>query len=120
MSAIYPFDIQRIEKPWGYELLLARTSQYMGKLLHVRAGFALSLQYHNVKEETIYLNDGEAVLHYRDASGAIQQQPLQPGTSLHIPPGAVHRLEAVTDCNFFEVSTPQLDDIVRLDDRYGR
>ena len=77
MSAIYPFDIQRIEKPWGYELLLARTSQYMGKLLHVRAGFALSLQYHNVKEETIYLNDGEAVLHYRDASGAIQQQPLQ-------------------------------------------
>jgi mannose-6-phosphate isomerase-like protein (cupin superfamily) len=105
----------RTDKPWGYELLIALTPQYAGKILHVTAGHALSLQYHREKDETIYLHRGEAVLH-TDTSPVC----MKPGESYHIPPGTVHRLEAVVDCDFFEVSTTQLDDVVRLEDRYGR
>lgn len=112
--------IQRTEKPWGYELLIARTEQYVGKILHVEAGHALSLQYHEEKDETIYLNQGEAVLHYHDPVGQLQRVAMQPGVSYHIPPHSVHRLEALTNCDFFEVSTTQLDDVVRLEDQYGR
>ena len=112
--------IQRTDKPWGYELLIAKTPQYVGKVLHVNPGQSLSLQYHLEKDETIYLFKGEAVMHYHDDQGKPQQKPMQPGVSFHVPPHAVHRLQAVTDCDFFEVSTIQLDDVVRLEDQYGR
>lgn len=110
----------KTEKPWGYELLIAHTEHYVGKILHVTAGHALSLQYHREKEETIHLFRGEAVLHTEDAERRPVQQDMKPGFSFHIPPGTVHRLEAVVDSDFFEVSTTQLDDVVRLEDRYGR
>ena len=111
---------KRIEKPWGYELLIALTDQYAGKILHVSAGHALSLQYHRQKDETIYLHRGEALLHTQNGDGVLSQLHIKPGESFHLPPGTVHRLEAVADCDFFEVSTTQLDDVVRLEDRYGR
>ena len=114
------FDPQRTEKPWGYELLWARTEQYVGKILHVAAGHALSLQYHQFKDETIFLMSGRARLHFGKTADAIQSLDLNAGDSYHIPPGSLHRLEAIVDCDFFEVSTPQLEDVVRLEDRYGR
>lgn len=110
----------RTEKPWGYELLIALTPHYAGKILHVTAGHALSLQYHREKDETIYLHEGEAVLHTQDGTGEVTRLVMKPGEGYHIPPGTIHRLEAVADCDFFEVSTTQLDDVVRLEDRYGR
>ncbi|MBI2885835.1 MAG: cupin domain-containing protein [Chloroflexi bacterium] len=114
------FDPIKTEKPWGYELLVAQTPHYVGKILHVRAGHALSLQYHRIKDETIHLFSGEALVHFQDGQARPAAQRVGPGASFHIPPGAVHRLEAVTDCDFFEVSTPHLEDVVRLEDRYGR
>lgn len=117
---IEPFVPVRTGKPWGYELLLARTEQYVGKILHVTAGNALSLQYHREKDETIYLHAGRAVMHFHDDAGVPGSRPMQPGDSFRVPPGSVHRIEATADCDFFEVSTPQLDDVVRLEDRYGR
>ena len=117
---IQRFEPRRTDKPWGHEILLAHTQYYVGKILHVHAGQALSLQYHELKDETIYLHSGEALLHFRDQAAGSGCRKMSPGSSFHIPPGAVHRLEAVTDCDFFEVSTPQLEDVVRLDDRYGR
>ena len=113
-------DPQRTDKPWGYELLIARTSLYIGKILHVNAGHALSLQYHEKKDETIYLHAGKAFLHYGESVAQLVSQELAQGSSFHIPPGTLHRLEAITDCDFFEVSTPHLEDVVRLEDRYGR
>lgn len=115
------FNPEKVDKPWGYELLIAYTSSYVGKVLHIKAGHALSLQYHERKDETIHLYAGAALLHFQE--GAARQttsRRIGPGASFHIPPGAVHRLEAITDCDFFEVSTPQMDDVVRLEDRYGR
>ena len=113
-------DPPKTEKPWGYELLIAHTPHYVGKILHVTAGHALSLQYHREKDETIHLYQGEAVLHGEDESGRPTMEEMKPGVSFHIPPGTVHRLEALADSDFFEVSTIQLDDVVRLEDRYGR
>ena len=117
---IEELDPQKTDKPWGYELLIARTAIYVGKILHVNAGHALSLQYHEEKDETIYLHAGKAFLHHGDSSAGLVSRELVPGTSIHIPPGTLHRLEAITDCDFFEVSTPHLEDVVRLEDRYGR
>ncbi|MSQ27571.1 MAG: cupin [Dehalococcoidia bacterium] len=117
---IEAFAPVRTDKPWGYELLLAQTGQYVGKILHVTAGNALSLQYHREKDETIYLHAGRAVMHYHDDAGVPGNRPMLPGHSFHVPPGSVHRIEALADCDFFEVSTPQLDDVVRLEDCYGR
>ncbi len=117
---IEPVQPHRTDKPWGYELLIAHTSQYVGKILHLTAGQALSLQYHREKEETLHLFSGRALLHTQDASGKHEQQEMAKGASYHIPPGTIHRLEAITDSDFFEVSTTQLDDVVRLEDRYGR
>lgn len=114
------FETPRTDKPWGYELLIAKTGVYVGKVLHVAAGQALSLQYHEQKDETIYLFRGEAIMVYHDDTGARGELPMRAGDSFHIPPRSVHRLQALTDCDFFEVSTPQLDDVVRLEDRYGR
>ena len=117
---IEPLNPPKTEKPWGYELLIAHTPYYVGKILHVTAGHALSLQYHREKDETIHLYRGEAVLHGEDESGRPTSEEMKPGISFHIPPGTVHRLEALADSDFFEVSTTQLDDVVRLEDRYGR
>lgn len=115
----HDFPVRRVEKPWGYEVIFAVTDRYCGKLLFVRAGEALSLQYHREKDETIYLQEGlaEVVICERDASVT---EVVPPGRAFRIPPGTVHRLRALEDSLFLEVSTPHLDDVVRLEDRYGR
>lgn len=112
-------DIARVEKPWGYELHWARTDRYVGKVLHITAGHALSLQYHNRKEETILVWSGRMVLEIGEA-GNLETRELGPGDRVHVPPGTVHRMTAVEDCDLFEVSSPELDDVVRLTDKYGR
>ena len=109
----------RVEKPWGYELHWAKTDRYVGKVLHVKAGHALSLQYHNVKDETIYLYAGRMLFEI-ERDGQLRQQEMRPGDAVHITPGTVHRMTAIEDCDVLEVSTPELDDVVRIEDRYGR
>ena len=111
--------VVRVDKPWGYELLWARTDRYVGKIIHVNAGHALSLQYHHVKTETVYLASGKVRYEIKDGD-ALRSLDLSPGDRLHIPAGTVHRVTALEDADIFEVSTPELDDVVRLEDRYGR
>jgi mannose-6-phosphate isomerase-like protein (cupin superfamily) len=111
---------ERIDKPWGYELIWARTDRYVGKILHIDAGHALSLQYHERKDETLYLLAGTLELELGDDEHALQTIALAPGESVHMWPGRRHRLTARTACDVLEVSTPELDDVVRLADRYGR
>jgi mannose-6-phosphate isomerase len=112
--------VSHIVKPWGYELIYALTENYCGKVLFVRAGACLSLQYHRLKDETIYLQDGDAVIELGTDDGNTRVLAIAPGASFHVPPGTVHRLRARTDSTFLEVSTPHLDDVVRIEDRYGR
>lgn len=109
----------RVDKPWGYELRWAVTNRYVGKVIHVEAGHALSLQYHEVKEETILLWNGRIKFEIERDGKRITQE-LTPGQSIHITPGTVHRMTAIEDSDIFEVSTPELQDVVRLEDRYGR
>jgi mannose-6-phosphate isomerase len=109
----------RVDKPWGYELWWARTDRYVGKIIHVNAGHALSLQYHRVKTETVYLASGRAVYEIKDGDDLVKLE-MSAGDRLHIPAGTVHRVIAVDDIDIFEVSTPEVDDVVRLEDRYGR
>jgi mannose-6-phosphate isomerase len=109
----------RVEKPWGYELIWAHTERYVGKILHVRKGHALSLQYHRAKDETIHLLSGRLELQTGDAN-TLETRVLQPGESFHITPGLRHRMIAIEDSDVLEASTPELDDVVRLEDRYGR
>ena len=109
----------RVEKPWGYELHWALTDRYVGKVLHVHAGHALSLQYHNRKDETILLWAGRILMEIQEGPDLAQRE-MRPGDRLHIPPGTIHRMTAVEDSDIIEVSTPELDDVVRLEDRYGR
>jgi mannose-6-phosphate isomerase len=112
-------DVTRVDKPWGYELHWARTDRYVGKVIHVNAGHALSLQYHNVKDETILLWSGRLEFEItRD--GETSTFEMTPGERIHVAPKTVHRMTAVVDCDIIEVSTPELDDVVRLEDRYGR
>ena len=113
--------VRRVEKPWGHEIIWAHTDQYVGKILHIKAGHALSVQYHEVKDETVYLLTGELKYWVRlDGSDSLEDQRLRPGDAFRITPGTVHYMEAVTDCDVLEASTPHLDDVVRLQDRYGR
>ncbi len=112
--------IEHVQKPWGYELIWAKTKDYVGKVLHIRQGQQLSLQYHRQKEETIFLQSGKLQLLIEDESGSMETVPLLAGDAHHIPVGKKHRMIALEDCTIFEVSTPQLDDIVRLEDSYGR
>lgn len=107
--------MKRVEKPWGYELWWAVTDKYVGKLIHVNQGQALSLQYHNVKHESMYVVSGEAVIMVDG-----QSLTVGAGDAVEIPPLTRHRLTAVTDVDVMEVSTPELDDVVRLEDHYGR
>ena len=117
-----PFRGERIDKPWGYELVWAHTDRYVGKLLHIDAGQALSLQYHRVKDETLHLLSGalELEVGVEDEASSLETLTLRPGDSIHMWPGRRHRLTARTACEVLEVSTPELDDVVRLADRYGR
>jgi mannose-6-phosphate isomerase-like protein (cupin superfamily) len=111
---------EHVEKPWGHEVIWARTDRYVGKILHVRAGEALSLQYHRRKDETIRVLTGALRLEVARAGEAPREVRLGPGDGWHITPGLRHRMIAVEDTDVLEVSTPELDDVVRLDDRYGR
>ena len=143
-------EVTTVPKPWGYETIWARTDRYVGKILHIRAGHALSVQYHNRKDETVYLLSGELkywVSDERRAQGAerhelpgphrtagtgetpaaargpipqLRDVHLRVGDAFRLTPGTIHYMEAVTDCDVLEVSTPELDDVVRLKDRYGR
>lgn len=114
-------EIQRVEKPWGYELIWAKTGDYVGKMLFIKKGHQLSLQYHEKKEETIIVHSGQMRFVFEEAKG---QAPIEiilnPGDAHHIPTGRIHRMIAAEDCTVFEVSTPHLDDVIRLEDGYGR
>ena len=108
-----------MDKPWGYELIWARTDRYVGKILHVKAGHVLSLQYHNFKDETMHVLSGELILRTQDGERLLSRA-FKAGETAHIPPKLIHQIEAVVDSNVLEASTPELDDLVRLQDRYGR
>jgi mannose-6-phosphate isomerase len=111
--------VKRVPKPWGYEIIWAHTDRYVGKVLHINAGHALSVQYHNHKDETIYLLSGE-MTYWVKLGGELEDVRLTQGDAFRITPGTVHYMEAITDCDILEASTPELDDVVRLQDRYGR
>ncbi len=113
-------DVRRVEKPWGHEEIFAATDRYVGKILFIRAGEALSLQYHRRKDETIRILDGEMELSHGADGQQLATLRMAPGCTARIRPGQLHRMVAVTDCRVLEVSTPELDDVVRLEDRYGR
>ena len=110
----------RVDKPWGHELIWAQTDRYVGKVLHINAGETLSLQYHEVKDETIFLFSGEMRFWVGSAPDSLEEVRLEAGEAYRVLPGTIHRMEAVTDCDVMEASTPHLDDVVRLEDRYGR
>jgi mannose-6-phosphate isomerase len=117
----WAFQPRRVEKPWGYELIWAQTDHYAGKVLFVRAGQSLSLQFHNEKDESWYVQSGRAELELGEAGqGALNTEVIAEGASFHFVPGTVHRVTALEDTTILEVSTPQLDDVVRLEDKYGR
>ena len=108
-------------KPWGHETIWAHTDRYVGKVLHINAGEALSVQYHEQKDETIFLLSGTLIYRVQaEGKTALEDVHLRVGESYRITPGTIHQMEAVTDCDVLEVSTPELDDVVRLTDRYGR
>jgi mannose-6-phosphate isomerase len=112
---------RKVEKPWGSELIYVLTDRYAGKLLFVRAGEELSLQFHKVKDEAWYILEGRVELELGAAGeGVLACEVVGPGSSFHFGPGTVHRVRALQDTTILEVSTPELDDVVRLEDSYGR
>jgi mannose-6-phosphate isomerase len=112
-------QVVKVPKPWGHETIWARSDRYLGKILHINAGQELSVQYHNRKDETVHLLSGELI--YRVQSDAdLKDVQLKLGESFRITPGTIHQMVAVTDCDVLEVSTPEVDDVVRLSDKYGR
>jgi mannose-6-phosphate isomerase-like protein (cupin superfamily) len=113
--------VKHVPKPWGHETIWAITDRYCGKILHINAGQALSVQYHNKKDETIYLLSGEMIYWVALEEGQpLKDMKLKQGEAFRITPGTVHYMEAITDCDILEASTPELDDVVRIKDRYGR
>ncbi|MGK5087820.1 cupin domain-containing protein [Bdellovibrionota bacterium FG-2] len=112
--------IQKITKPWGHELIWAKTNAYAGKILHINKGERLSLQYHREKFETILVYSGKMNFVFENDAGILQDIILDAGEAYHIPRGRKHRMIALETCEVFEVSTPQLDDVVRIEDSYGR
>ena len=116
----YGSSPRRVEKPWGWELIWAETDHYVGKLLFVRGGESLSLQYHELKDESWLVREGRAHLELGERGGELETHEIGPGDAFRFRPGTVHRLSAIEDTLVVEVSTPQLDDVVRLEDRYGR
>ena len=112
---------RRVEKPWGHELIWARTDAYVGKLLFVKAGESLSLQFHREKDESWLVHSGRAKLELGSVGDAmLKVEVVGAGAAFRLPPGTVHRITAVEDATILEVSTTQLEDVVRLEDRYGR
>jgi mannose-6-phosphate isomerase-like protein (cupin superfamily) len=115
------FFPKRVEKPWGYESWWAHADRYVGKLIHVDEGKRLSWQFHEHKDETMHCLSGSAILVHEDQNGKIIEEPLKPGESFRITPGMKHRLKAgVGGCDVLEASTPEVDDVIRLEDDYGR
>jgi mannose-6-phosphate isomerase len=113
--------VTHVPKPWGHETIWALSERYVGKILHINAGHELSVQYHNRKDETVYLLAGEIVYRVqRDGDDILDDMKLKVGESFRITPGTIHQMIAVTDCDVLEVSTPEIDDVVRLSDKYGR
>jgi mannose-6-phosphate isomerase-like protein (cupin superfamily) len=111
--------MKRVEKPWGYELIWAHTDRYVGKLLHIDAGHSLSRQYHEIKEETLIVISGELILELGDEENR-ERRVLGPREAFHVAPFTIHRFIAENTVELMEVSTPELDDVVRLEDDYGR
>ena len=117
----WSFEARRVEKPWGSELIWAHAEEYAGKVLFVRAGHSLSLQFHNEKDESWYVQSGRAEVQLGDAGESLlNTEVIRAGACLRFRPGTVHKLKALEDTTILEVSTPHLDDVVRLEDRYGR
>ena len=117
----WAFPTRRVEKPWGWELIWAHSESYAGKVLFVRAGHSLSLQFHNEKDESWYVQSGSAEVQLGDAGEAVlSTEIVRPGACFRFRPGTVHRVRALEDTTILEASTPQLDDVVRLEDDYGR
>jgi len=117
----WAFEPRRVEKPWGWELVWAETEHYVGKVLFVKAGESLSLQFHREKDEAWYVESGRARIELGDAGeAALKEEIVAAPAYFRFPPGTVHRITAVEDTTIVEVSTPHLDDVVRLEDRYGR
>ncbi len=113
--------ITRVSKPWGYETIWAHSERYTGKIIHINAGHELSVQYHNKKDETVYLLSGQIIYRVqRNGDEVLDDVRLQVGESFRVIPGTIHQMVAVTDCEVLEVSTPEVNDIVRLSDKYGR
>ena len=113
--------VTRVTKPWGHEIIWALSERYVGKILHINAGHELSVQYHNRKDETVYLLSGEIVYRVqKEGDDVLDDMHLKVGESFRITPGTIHQMIAVTDCDVLEVSTPEIDDVVRLSDKYGR
>jgi mannose-6-phosphate isomerase len=114
-------EVRRVEKPWGHELIWAITGVYCGKVLFVKAGASLSLQFHHEKEESWYVQSGRAKLELGEVGQAVlDEEVIAAGAAFHYRPGTVHRVTAIEDTTILEVSTPHLDDVVRLEDNYGR
>lgn len=113
---------KRVDKPWGYEIWWAQTDRYVGKFLHIKAGASLSLQYHEQKDETILVQAGTLLFETgsRDDLKNLRKIEMTAGDRFHITPGTVHRMTGVTDVDIVEVSTPEVHDVVRLEDKYGR
>ena len=111
---------RRVEKPWGHEEIWAWTDRYVGKLLVIETGKRLSLQHHEVKDEWVYVLEGRLLLTLENEAGEVQQRELGPGEGAHVATRRVHRYEALETCRLIEVSTPELDDVVRLEDDFGR
>jgi mannose-6-phosphate isomerase-like protein (cupin superfamily) len=117
----WAFEPRKVEKPWGYELIWAEADAYVGKVLFVKAGESLSLQFHRDKDESWLVQSGRARLELGSAGDAIlNEEVIAPGAAFRFRPGTVHRITAIEDTTIIEVSTPELDDVVRLEDRYGR
>jgi mannose-6-phosphate isomerase len=112
--------MRRVEKPWGHELIWAVTDRYVGKVLHIKAGEKLSLQYHRRKDETVMVWSGRMRFEHFQEGEQPQFKEMGPGDAFHVTPGLRHRMIAVEDTDVFEVSTTELDDVVRLEDAYGR
>lgn len=118
--AVQPAGTGRVDKPWGYELRWAITDRYLGKLIHIDAGQQLSLQYHVQKDEAIFVQSGLLDMLLENDTGVVERHRLGPGMSARIRPCRRHRFIAVDDTELFEVSSPEIDDVVRLEDSYGR
>jgi mannose-6-phosphate isomerase-like protein (cupin superfamily) len=112
--------MKRVEKPWGHEMIWAVTDRYVGKVLHIKAGHKLSLQYHQKKDETVMVWKGKMHFEHFLEGQAPQIKEMGPGDAFHVTPLLRHRMIAIEDTDVFEVSTTELDDVVRLEDAYGR